>query len=705
MPFPKIPGFSDNVLSLTLYFQGVGYDLGISIRKTGSPIKLIAHPHQSPLTPYCMAKSLFCSQTHQAIILTERLASSGEGDVWVTSNPQQLAKIYHSPTEQRQEKLKVMLKYPPQDPNRHRHCLSFAWPQSLVLDRQGKVIGFLMPRIEGAKELIEIYNPSRRRKQKLQINWYFLHIAAHNIASVIQSLHEAGYILGDIKPQNILINNQAIPAIIDTDSFQVKNPRNGQIYRCLVGSDGFTPPELLGKDFALVDQTLNHDYFRLGVIIYYLLFGTHPFQGKWVGSGDCPELSELIRQGHWVFGANSLMRPSRLTIALATVHPELRACFLQCFEPTYQAGRSRPKAEDWQKALKKAMTDLIPCRQVQHHYYRQSHSTCYWCERAKILKTDIFDLNAPPAKPPKPKPKFTPPQPQPSSIPTPGVLPVPSSYYSSFSSRHHFLRQALNRHWFLIFGNLFLVGSLLIVFFLSQEFPMVKTSSSEEPIPMPLKTPVKKSANWYYEQGYKNYLMGDFRQALADFSQAIQRDPKIAKAYYYRSLTYQALGQIPAAQKDWTQGLMLDPQLVSYFAPPWEQDSPKSPPFFKNSPEVSALPSPAEEPYPLVSSSPSRPLSPSPQKADVEEIAKEIENYSLRYSDQQSQEKTLNLNLALSFYQQGIFYKNLGMNVEALSNLEQASLLLDKQGYPKIVKKIAVVAQEIEKELSLMSNN
>ncbi|MFM8293047.1 MAG: protein kinase domain-containing protein [Microcystaceae cyanobacterium] len=674
----------------------------MSVREV-SPSGWLVTP--APLLSCCMVKSLFCSQTNQAITLTERLASSGEGDVWVTSNPQQLAKIYHAPTGQRQEKLKVMLKHPPHDPNRHRHCLSFAWPQSLLLDRHGNILGFLMPRIEGAKELIEIYNPSRRRKQKLQINWYFLHTAAHNIASVIQSLHEAGYILGDIKPQNILINNQAIPAIIDTDSFQVKNPRNGQVYRCLVGSDGFTPPELLGKDFALVDQTLNHDYFRLGVIIYYLLFGTHPFQGRWVGPGDCPELSELIRQGHWVFGTQSFIRPSRLTISLTTIHPELRACFLQCFDPTYQTGRSRPKAEDWQKALKKAIADLTPCRQVQHHYYHQGHGTCYWCERAKILKTDIFDLNAPPTKTTRPQPKLDPPRPQPSPIPTLGTLPVPSSYYyANFPARHPFFRQILNRHWFLIFGNLFLVGSLLIVFFMSQEFPTVSNSLSEEPIPTPLKTPVKKSANWYYEQGYKNYLTGDFRQALVDFGQAIKRDPNLARAYYYRSLTYQALGQSQAAQKDWTQGLMLDPQLVSYFAPPWEQEPQKSLPILKNQPEDSELFSPvSENSLPLVQSSPSRPLTPSPQKVDIEAIAKEIENYSLRRDVKQSEEKALNLNLALSFYQQGIFYKNLGMNAEALSNLEQAILLLDKQGYPHIVKKIAVIVQELQKDLSLTS--
>ncbi|MBC1223792.1 hypothetical protein GNF10_22505 [Nostoc sp. UCD121] len=35
-----------------------------------------------------------------------------------------------------------------------------------------------------------------------------------------------------VKQQNIVVNDRALPSIIDTDSFQVRNPVNGKIYRC-----------------------------------------------------------------------------------------------------------------------------------------------------------------------------------------------------------------------------------------------------------------------------------------------------------------------------------------------------------------------------------------------------------------------------------------------------------------------------------------
>jgi DNA-binding helix-hairpin-helix protein with protein kinase domain len=227
-----------------------------------------------------------------------------------------------------------------------------------------------MPKIQEGRELIDIYNPRRRNKVGLKIDWHFLHVVSHNIASIIHSIHEAGYVLGDIKPQNILVNNQAVPSIIDTDSFQVTNPQNGHIYRCLVGSEGFTPPELLNQNFAHIDQTEVHDRFRLGVVIYYLLFGSHPFQGKWIGSGDSPELTELIRNGYWAFANTGLIRPSSLTIPLDILHPELKKNFIQCFSEGYKNPRLRPTAQEWQKSLQIAFQELKQCdKESQHFYY------------------------------------------------------------------------------------------------------------------------------------------------------------------------------------------------------------------------------------------------------------------------------------------------------------------------------------------------
>jgi serine/threonine protein kinase len=221
-------------------------------------------------------------------------------------------------------------------------------------------------------------------------NWYYLHITALNTAWIIQAIHDKGYVLGDIKPQNILVNDRALVAVIDTDSFQVRDSQTRKIYRCTVGSEGFTPVELLGQDFAITEQTEVHDRFRLAVLIHYLLFGYHPFSGEWKGSGDSPEQTELIRKGFWYGGQNSLIGASQNTIPLDVVHPEVKRLFLKCFNEGHSAPHLRPTAEDWHNALQVAVNDLKICSNITNHHYSQTHGKCYWCERKVKLGIDIF---------------------------------------------------------------------------------------------------------------------------------------------------------------------------------------------------------------------------------------------------------------------------------------------------------------------------
>ncbi|WP_353853252.1 SUMF1/EgtB/PvdO family nonheme iron enzyme, partial [Microcystis sp. M49636_WE2] len=324
------------------------------------------------------------------ITLTQELANSGEAKVWHTNFNGYLAKIYHNPHNERVDKLQLMVRNRPSDPNVHLNHISFAWPYSILEDKQGKVVGFLMPEVVGSETLLKLCTPIMRRKYKLETNWYFLHVVARNIAAIIQAIHLKGYVLGDIKLENILVNNRALPTIIDTDSFQVSDPYSGKIYRCLVGSEGFTPAELIGVNIADVDQTEVHDRFRLGVVIYYLLFSGPPFRGLWQGGGDSLEQSELIRRGLWPFSGDKLLVPSNTTIPLNILHPDLHALFLRCFNEGHKFPHRRPTAKEWCDTLEAARKEVIRCGKVDNHYYSRRYGKCYWCERFSDLNLDIF---------------------------------------------------------------------------------------------------------------------------------------------------------------------------------------------------------------------------------------------------------------------------------------------------------------------------
>jgi len=526
---------------------------------------------------------LYCSKTDKKIVLHQQIASSGEGHIWTTEDTQILAKIYHASTPQRQEKLKVMFQHPPEDPNQGKNHISFAWPQSLLISKDGVIRGFLMPKIEDGRELIDVYNPRRRNKVGLKIDWHFLHVVSHNIASIIHSIHEAGYVLGDIKPQNILVNSQAVPSIIDTDSFQVTNPKNGHIYRCLVGSEGFTPPELLNQDFSQVNQTEVHDRFRLGVVIYYLLFGSHPFQGKWIGPGDSPELTELIRKGSWAFDTKGFIRPSPLTIPLNVLHPSLKDCFIRCFTEGYQNPRQRPTAEEWQQSLQVALQELKQCDRESRHFHYVGNPHCYWCKRqeeldfdifgdqipvkvaaANPIRKDIFRQSASPASvgvaayPRRnltnrryPHLKRYPPQ-------SPSMMPYP---YSSKGNISHQVFMNFSRYAFpFLKGIIPLSAGVLILIFVVQEFPPSKSRENFQPNVSNLPIPNNPDdAIAYNERGYRRYKRGEYFGALTDFNKAIQINPNLADAYLNRRLVNEVLGNDKLSERDLLKAIALDP--------------------------------------------------------------------------------------------------------------------------------------------------
>ena len=374
-----------------------------------------------------------------SISLVKELAQGGEGTVWQTNRSGYLAKVYQKPSQEQITKLQLMIANPPQNPTTGQNHCAISWPTHLIKDNQGNWVGFLMPEIKNAKELVYVYHPQNRNNHAPAFNWYCLHIMAYNLVSIIREIHNTNYVIGDISVKNILVNERSLVALIDTDSFQVTDSATKKVYRCSVGSEGLTPPELIGKTLSQLTQTRYHDRFRLAVIIHYLLFGYHPFMGIWTGSGNPPGQNDAISQGHWPYGIKSLLKPSRNTIPLNVVHPELEKCFLKCFNDGHQSPTSRPSPEDWSDALQVAINDLVVCSRNKNHIYNQHSRSCFWCDRANTLGVDIFPSVKNPISPVK------------ISIPYPAMLQLQSQnqaltqQLSQVNSQNQALTQQLSQ--------------------------------------------------------------------------------------------------------------------------------------------------------------------------------------------------------------------------------------------------------------------
>ncbi|MCU0541350.1 MAG: DNA-binding protein [Oscillatoriaceae cyanobacterium Prado104] len=358
-----------------------------------------------------------------AIDTNTAIASGGEGRIYpIAQDPSLVAKIYHKPTDEDADKLTVMFSMPPDAPIAEPGHASIAWPIDLLHTVGGRerIVGFVMPRVNKVLPIHTFYTPKTRREQKPLFNYLYLHRTARNLAAAVNALHARGYVIGDVNESNILVTDTALVTLVDTDSFQVRDPYTGYVYRCPVGKPEFTPPELQGQTFRDIDRLPEHDLFGLGVLVFQLLMeGTHPFAGVYLGNDEPPSLEARIRSGHFPSGTKQVpYRPMPAAPPFEMLHPRLREMFVRCFEEGYRNPGARPDAKTWVSAIREAEDALLTCSKNNQHKYGNHLGRCPWCDRAKLLKgRDPFPsrqavrggLHLQPLKTPRKKP-LPPPQ-------------------------------------------------------------------------------------------------------------------------------------------------------------------------------------------------------------------------------------------------------------------------------------------------------
>ncbi len=327
----------------------------------------------------------------QLITLGSDIAGGGEGKIYtVQQNQTFVAKIYHEPNEARKRKLEVMIANPPDNPTASLNFIAIAWPVDILYsaDSGNQFLGFLMPNISQMLPIHDFYNPRTRRRKCPGFNYYYLCHSARNLSAIVNAVHSRGYVIGDVNESNIFVNDSALVAIVDTDSFQVRDPRSGFVHRCPVGKPEFTPPELQNVLFADVDRSREHDLFGLAVLIFQLLMeGTHPFAGIFQGRGDPPLYDGRISEGHFPYCKKRKVPylPARNAPPFEILDPKLRELFIGCFEDGHNNPYLRPDAQTWQNALDEAEKKLIVCSVNENHRYGSHLTSCPWCRRKELL--------------------------------------------------------------------------------------------------------------------------------------------------------------------------------------------------------------------------------------------------------------------------------------------------------------------------------
>jgi DNA-binding helix-hairpin-helix protein with protein kinase domain len=321
------------------------------------------------------------------IRLAEELGSGGEGVVYAVQGiPSIVAKLYYDPSTSYAHRLGALLEVPPEAWIDGDH-LTLAWPAFRLLDGgDDKVVGHVMYRLPSkrATSLGTLMYADTRRRHFGDVSWRYLVQVAEDLARLVDRLHTEGYVVGDLKHDNIVVSpGTGRITLIDCLSMQFRNGRTGELFTSPVTSPEYAAPELGDQDLGRYVRSPHGDDFSLALVICRLLMeGEHPFYGV---VKDLPDGTEQSIQANILSQSTRYLFPERLrvdpdrTLSLEILPPSVLSLALQCFGEGHAQPDRRPSASQWVAALAASGRDAVTCTVNPRHAYRTGLAACPWC--------------------------------------------------------------------------------------------------------------------------------------------------------------------------------------------------------------------------------------------------------------------------------------------------------------------------------------
>lgn len=218
------------------------------------------------------------------------IGKGGQGDVYKivnsTNSKKLVLKIYHESkrTPELEKKISYLISNTPRQETSNNHH-SVIWPlqlayignlfigftmyqsEGIVLD---KLCSQILPNDLGSEWKKFQYGSEDAIKLRLKL--------CYNIAAALDSILSLNkYVIGDLKPSNIIVKSNGLISLIDIDSIDIIE--NGKaLHLSSVVTPEYAPPEYY-RNISSYVKSVHWDYFSYAVIVYQLLTTIHPYTG------------------------------------------------------------------------------------------------------------------------------------------------------------------------------------------------------------------------------------------------------------------------------------------------------------------------------------------------------------------------------------------------------------------------------------------